>query len=183
MTLTPLRQASSLWRKAIHASEQQASKAPSPSASASGLASAPPSLTLCHRGQSLLQESKQETTSKALCKSGRFPFGHADPAKNVTMQLVYLACLRFCLHVALALIHRRLPHMDMLVYVLRGLQATSSSVCSFTCNANKWPIPKTQVKLKAQFAVHISLFFFLTVGFAFILTVTYTILAQLIMYY
>ena len=148
---------------------QAASKqGPSPSASAliRGLASAPPSLTLCHRGQSLLQESKQETTSKALCKSGRFPFGHADPAKNVTMQLVYLACLRFCLHVALALIHRRLPHMDMLVYVLRGLQAMSSSVCSFTCNANKWPIPKTQVKLKAQFAA--PLFFPFLVSFAFV---------------
>ena len=166
MTLTPLRQASSLWRKAIHASEQQASKAPSPSASASGLASAPPSLTLCHRGQSLLQESKQETTSKALCKSGRFPFGHADPAKNVTMQLVYLACLRFCLHVALALIHRRLPHMDMLVYlctsmcVLRGLQATSSSLSlcalSHALQINgRFPRPKSSSKLNLQL-----LFFF-----------------------
>lgn len=88
VTLTPLRQAStSLWRKAIHhpRSEQHASKqGQGPSASPRHHHR---SLTLCHRGQSL-QESKQETTSKALCKSGRFPFGHAE---NVTMQLIYLA--------------------------------------------------------------------------------------------
>lgn len=147
-------------------------------------------VALYHRGQSLLQEFKKETTSKALCISGWLPLGHADPAKNVTMQRIYLACLRFCLHVALALIHRRLPQTTwtcqcnyvllVCVFFVDCKRRRRLSVCSFTCNANtKWPIPKTQVKLKAQFAAH--LFFF--VGFAFILTVTYTILAQLIMYY
>lgn len=105
VTLTPLRQASSLWRKATHGSEQQAVQG---SAHRPRLGTTV-ALYHYHRGQSLLQESKKEATSKALCISGWFPLGHADPAKNVTMQRIYLACLRFCLHVALALIHRRLP--------------------------------------------------------------------------
>jgi hypothetical protein len=110
---------------------------PSISLSPQGLASAPPCLTLCHRGQSLRRTRVQagDYEQSPLQNSGLFPFGHADPAKKVTMQLVCLACLRFCLHVALALIHRRLPQTTRTctsMCVFRGLQATSSSLCALS---------------------------------------------------